>query len=156
MAVLTTKHRNKLHASSFGLKGERKYPMPDKAHARNAKARASEMEHKGKLSMHSKEMIDKKADKILGEIHHHLKKHLHKAHKEMHHEMKEHHKEKMHHEKRARKEMGHENIKGESKKHTGYNIGPQNPKEHYKVVEGRRSSKGMAGPSGNMLKSRKK
>jgi hypothetical protein len=65
MAVLTTKHRNKLPKSDFGMPGEKKYPMPDKAHARNAKSRASEMEHKGKLSASSKAKIDAKADRIL-------------------------------------------------------------------------------------------
>jgi hypothetical protein len=39
--------------------------MPDKSHARNAKARASEMEHKGKLSASSKAKIDAKANRIL-------------------------------------------------------------------------------------------
>ncbi len=47
------------------MPGEKKYPMPDKAHARNAKARASEMENKGKLSESSKAKIDAKANRIL-------------------------------------------------------------------------------------------
>jgi hypothetical protein len=66
MAKLNAAKRNKLPKSSFGEPGERKYPMPDKAHARNAKARASEMEHKGKLSSASKAKIDAKADRKLG------------------------------------------------------------------------------------------
>lgn len=65
MAKLTTKTRNKLPKSDFGLPGEKKYPMPDKSHARNAKARASEMEHKGKLSPSTKAKIDAKADRKL-------------------------------------------------------------------------------------------
>jgi hypothetical protein len=65
MAKLTTKTRKKLPKSDFGLPGEKKYPMPNRAHAANAKARASEMEHKGKLSESSKEKIDAKANKIL-------------------------------------------------------------------------------------------
>jgi len=65
MAKLTSKTRNKLPKGDFGLPGEKKYPMPDKSHARNAKSRASEMEHKGKLSSFSKAKIDAKADKIL-------------------------------------------------------------------------------------------
>ncbi len=65
MSVLTTKRRNKLPKSDFGMPGERKFPMPDKAHARNAKSRASEMENKGRLSSSSKAKIDKKADRIL-------------------------------------------------------------------------------------------
>jgi hypothetical protein len=44
---------------------KRKYPMPDASHARNAKARASEMEHQGKLSAADKKRIDAKADRIL-------------------------------------------------------------------------------------------
>lgn len=65
MATLSTKTRNKIPKSEFGLPGERKYPINDKAHARNAKARASEMENKGKLSASSKAKIDAKADRIL-------------------------------------------------------------------------------------------
>ena len=65
MSVLTSKTRNKLSKKAFGLPGEKKYPMPDKAHARNAKSRASEMEHKGKLSESSKAKIDAKANRIL-------------------------------------------------------------------------------------------
>ena len=65
MAKLTSKSRNKLPKSDFGLPGEKKYPMPDKSHARNAKSRASEMEHKGKLSPASKAKIDAKADRML-------------------------------------------------------------------------------------------
>lgn len=65
MAKLTTKMRDKLPKSDFGLPGSEKYPMPDKAHARNAKARASEMENKGKLSASSKAKIDAKANRIL-------------------------------------------------------------------------------------------
>ena len=40
--------------------------MPDAAHARNAKARASQMENRGKLSAGDKKKIDAKADKVLG------------------------------------------------------------------------------------------
>jgi hypothetical protein len=66
MAKLTTLKRNKIPKGEFGLPGEKKYPMEDKSHARNAKARASEMKHKGKLSASSKAKIDAKADKVLG------------------------------------------------------------------------------------------
>jgi hypothetical protein len=65
MAKLTTKKRNSLPKSEFALPGERKFPINDASHAKNAKARASEMEHKGKLSTSSKAKIDSKADKIL-------------------------------------------------------------------------------------------
>lgn len=65
MAKLTTKKRKGLKKSTFGLPGKRKYPMPDKSHARNAKARASQMAKKGKLSAAAKKKIDAKANKIL-------------------------------------------------------------------------------------------
>jgi hypothetical protein len=66
MAKLMSKERNQLPKSSFGMPGERKYPMPDKSHAANAKARASEMEHKGRISKSTEESIDRKADAVLG------------------------------------------------------------------------------------------
>lgn len=65
MAKLTTAKRKKIPKGEFGLPGEKKYPMPDRAHAANAKARASQMEAKGKLSPASKAKIDAKANKIL-------------------------------------------------------------------------------------------
>lgn len=66
MAKLTAAKRKKIPKKEFGMPGERKYPMPDKAHARNAKARASEMEHKGKISKSTEAKIDAKADRVLG------------------------------------------------------------------------------------------
>lgn len=65
MATLTTKRRKKLPKSDFGLPGDRKYPMPDRSHAANAKARATQMVKKGKLSASSKAKIDAKANRIL-------------------------------------------------------------------------------------------
>lgn len=66
MAKLKSAARNKLPKSDFGLPGERKYPMPDKSHAANAKARATQMVDKGKLSESSANKIRAKANKILG------------------------------------------------------------------------------------------
>lgn len=66
MAKLTSKDRKKLPKSVFGMPGSKKYPMPDASHAKNAKARASEMEHKGKINASMKAKIDKKADAKLG------------------------------------------------------------------------------------------
>lgn len=63
---LTTKARKKIPKKEFGLPGEKKYPMPDKSHAANAKARATQMVNKGKLSQSSKEKIDAKANRMLG------------------------------------------------------------------------------------------
>ena len=67
MADLTEKQKDKMKGSTFGLPGERKYPMPDRKHAANAKARASQQYNKGNLSEADKAKIDRKADKILGE-----------------------------------------------------------------------------------------
>jgi hypothetical protein len=39
---LTTKDRKGLTKKSFALPGKRKYPIPDKAHARNALARVAQ------------------------------------------------------------------------------------------------------------------
>lgn len=65
MAEMTEKRRKGLKSSEFGEPKERKYPMPDHAHAANAKARASQMEKKGKLSAGEKSKIDAKADRML-------------------------------------------------------------------------------------------
>lgn len=66
MARLTAKSRNALGSSTFGLPGERKYPMPDKSHASNAKARATQQRNAGNLSPAAKTKIDAKANRILG------------------------------------------------------------------------------------------
>ena len=50
MAKLSSKSRNALPANKFGEPGSRKYPMPDRSHAANAKARASQQAAKGALS----------------------------------------------------------------------------------------------------------
>ncbi len=65
MSKLTTKARKALPKSDFAGPG-RSYPVEDKSHARNAKARASQMEKAGKLSMSAKSKIDAKANKVLG------------------------------------------------------------------------------------------
>jgi hypothetical protein len=65
MAKLTSAKKNAEPKKEFGLPEERKYPMPDASHARNAKARASQMEHQEKLSTADKKKIDAKADRVL-------------------------------------------------------------------------------------------
>ena len=65
MATLTEKKRDNLKDSTFGLPEEHKYPMPDKSHARNAKARASQQKKAGNLTAAEKAKIDRKADRIL-------------------------------------------------------------------------------------------
>lgn len=66
MSKLTTKARSAIPKSEFGLPGAKKYPMPDKNHAVNAKARATQQVKAGNLSASSKAKIDAKADRILG------------------------------------------------------------------------------------------
>lgn len=68
MATLTDAKRKKLPKNEFALPAEKKYPMPDKSHAANAKARATQMVKAGKLSPSSKSKIDAKANKVLGKI----------------------------------------------------------------------------------------
>ena len=65
MAKLTTKARDKLPGGKFAGPG-RSYPVPDASHAKNAKARASEMANKGKLSKGEEAKIDAKANRVLG------------------------------------------------------------------------------------------
>lgn len=59
--------RKSLPRSDFGLPGSRKYPMPNKSHAVNAKARATQMVEKGNLSPAAASKIRKKANSILGD-----------------------------------------------------------------------------------------
>ena len=63
MSKLTTKARNRLPLTSFGLPGLRKFPMPDKAHAANAKARASQAVNAGRMSKSTEAKIDAKANR---------------------------------------------------------------------------------------------
>jgi hypothetical protein len=65
MAELSEKKRDSLPDSKFGLPEEHKYPMPDKSHAQNAKARASQQVNKGNLTAAEKKKIDRKADRVL-------------------------------------------------------------------------------------------
>jgi len=65
MATMSEKQRDKLPESKFGLPDERKYTMPDKSHARNAKARASQAQNAGRITAAEEKKIDRKADKVL-------------------------------------------------------------------------------------------
>jgi len=77
MAELSEAKRAKLPSKDFGLpekartakqkKETGNYPMPDKSHARNAKARAAQQHEAGNLTKSEMERIDRKADKILDE-----------------------------------------------------------------------------------------
>lgn len=62
MAKLTTKARKAIPTKSFALPG-RKYPIEDKAHARNALARASQFASPSQLAR-IKSMVAKKFPSI--------------------------------------------------------------------------------------------
>ena len=69
MAEMDAKKREKIPSRDFGLpekartKDQKKesgnYPMPDKGHARNAKARAAQQQKAGNLSKKERERIDR-------------------------------------------------------------------------------------------------
>jgi hypothetical protein len=65
MAELDTARRKKLSAKDFAEPEKRAYPIEDKAHARNAKARASQAVKAGRMSKAEKTKIDNKADAVL-------------------------------------------------------------------------------------------
>lgn len=67
MAKLKASTRKRLSASEFGEPSKRKYPMPDRGHAANAKARATQQVKKGKLSAGQAAKIRAKANRILGD-----------------------------------------------------------------------------------------
>lgn len=66
MAILDTPARKALPASAFGIPSQRKYPVENKAHAANAKARATQMVHAGKLAPSTAAKIKAKANRVLG------------------------------------------------------------------------------------------
>jgi hypothetical protein len=75
MADLSPKKREKLPAKDFGLPEKAKtpeakkdsgnYPMPDEAHAKNAKARAAQQRKAGNLSKKDAERVQRKADRVI-------------------------------------------------------------------------------------------
>ncbi len=65
MAKLDAKARDKLPARDFAEPKQRAYPIEDKAHARNAKARAGQAVKAGRMSKAEAGKIDEKADAVL-------------------------------------------------------------------------------------------
>jgi hypothetical protein len=65
MAELSPKSRRKLPAKDFAEPEKRAYPIEDKSHARNAKARAAQAVKAGRMSKAEEARIDKKADAVL-------------------------------------------------------------------------------------------
>lgn len=77
MATLKASSRKRIPTKSFGLPGKAKspkakaksgnYPMPDRSHAANAKARAAQQKAKGNLSAAQYSQIVAKANRKLGQ-----------------------------------------------------------------------------------------
>jgi hypothetical protein len=65
MAELNAEKRDKLPDKAFAEPDKRAYPIEDKAHARNAKARASQAVKAGRMPKAEEKRIDKKADAVL-------------------------------------------------------------------------------------------
>ncbi len=62
---LTAAKERRLPDKAYGLPKERKYPMPDASHARNAKARASAEYKRGNLTRKQYAQIQRKANRII-------------------------------------------------------------------------------------------
>ena len=65
MTELSKGARDKLAAKDFAEPGKRAYPIEDKTHARNAKARASQAVKAGRMSKAEEHRIDRKANAVL-------------------------------------------------------------------------------------------
>lgn len=65
MAKLKASTRDKLPKSNFALPREKKYPIENKSHAANAKARATQQYNRGNLSAGALAEIRAKANKKL-------------------------------------------------------------------------------------------
>jgi hypothetical protein len=65
MVKLNAQKRNKLPAKAFAEPDKRAYPIENKAHARNAKSRASQAAKAGRISKPEERRIDRKADAVL-------------------------------------------------------------------------------------------
>lgn len=64
MPKLTSRARGKLPGKDFAGPN-RSYPVPDKSHAANAKARASQAVNAGRMSPSTEAKIDARANKVL-------------------------------------------------------------------------------------------
>jgi hypothetical protein len=65
MPKLSTYGRDKLSKDDFAEPDKRAYPVEDAAHAKNAKARASQAVNAGRMTEAEESKIDKKADSVI-------------------------------------------------------------------------------------------
>ncbi len=66
MGLLSSARRKRLPSSAFGLPGSRRFPVNDKSHAANAKARATQAVRAGRMSPSTASHIKAKANRVLG------------------------------------------------------------------------------------------
>lgn len=65
MAKLSSRRRRRLGKKKFALQRAKKYPIHDKTHASNAKARATQQYKKGKINKATRDRIHARANKVL-------------------------------------------------------------------------------------------
>jgi hypothetical protein len=65
MTKLDASARKRLSAKAFAEPAKRAYPIEDKPHARNAKARSSQAVKAGRMSKSEERKIDRRADAVL-------------------------------------------------------------------------------------------
>lgn len=68
LTKLNADDRNKLPAKDFAEPEKRTYPIEDKAHARNAKARATQAANSGRMSKAEQDEIGRRADAVLKKV----------------------------------------------------------------------------------------
>jgi len=66
VTTLKSKTRDRLPREAFAEPEKRAYPVEDKLHARNAKARANQAVKAGRMSRAEEAKIDERADAVLG------------------------------------------------------------------------------------------
>lgn len=66
MSKLSTSARKHMAKGEFALPGSRSYPINDRAHAANAKARAAQQYNAGRISKSTEMKIFAAANKVLG------------------------------------------------------------------------------------------
>ena len=65
LGPLSERQRDRLPDKAFGIPAQRKYPMPDPAHAANAKGRAKTAKQRGELTAKQYDAIVRKADRVI-------------------------------------------------------------------------------------------
>lgn len=75
MSKFTTTHRNELPAKEFALPEKREFPIEDKHHAANAKARASMSYNEGHITKAEEERVDRAANRKLHGVKEHELEH---------------------------------------------------------------------------------